>query len=66
VSTQLTKQKLNLRPRHICCWRYSSLEDGSSIQGPLHRRGVEKERVEADLIKALESLGGGKADRPGA
>ena len=32
-------------------------EDGA---GPLHRSGVDKARVEADLIAALESLGGGK------
>ena len=39
------------------------LEDGD---GPLHRRGVDKDRVEADLIKALASLGSGKAARPDA
>ena len=33
------------------------LEDGA---GPLHRGGVGKARVEADLIAALESLSGGK------
>ncbi len=33
------------------------LEDGA---GPLHRSGVDKARVEADLIAALESLSGGK------
>ena len=33
------------------------LEDGA---GPLHRCGVDKARVEADLIAALESLSGGK------
>jgi ATP-dependent Clp protease ATP-binding subunit ClpA len=33
------------------------LEDGA---GPLHRCGVAKARVEADLIAALESLSGGK------
>jgi len=33
------------------------LEDGA---GPLHRSGVGKARVEADLIAALESLSGGK------
>ena len=33
------------------------LEDGS---GPLHRAGVDKARVETDLIAALESLSGGK------
>ena len=33
------------------------LEDGA---GPLHRCGVGKARVEADLIAALESLSGGK------
>jgi ATP-dependent Clp protease ATP-binding subunit ClpA len=33
------------------------LEDGD---GPLHRGGVDKERVEVDLIRALESLGSGK------
>jgi hypothetical protein len=32
------------------------LEDGA---GPLHRCGVDKDRVEADLIKALQSLAGG-------
>ena len=36
------------------------LEDGSSVEGPLHRCGVDKDRVEADLIDALESLRGGK------
>ena len=40
------------------------LEDGSSIEGPLHRCGVDKDRVEADLMKALESLSGGKGVRP--
>lgn len=34
------------------------LEDGD---GPLHRFGVDKDRVEADLIKALQSLAGGAA-----
>jgi ATP-dependent Clp protease ATP-binding subunit ClpA len=34
------------------------LEDGD---GPLHRSGVDKDRVEADLAKAVESLG---ADKP--
>jgi ATP-dependent Clp protease ATP-binding subunit ClpA len=42
------------------------LEDGSSIQGPLQRSGVDKDRVEADLIKALESLSGGQPVRPDA
>jgi ATP-dependent Clp protease ATP-binding subunit ClpA len=36
------------------------LEDGTSMLGPLRRSGVEKDRVEADLIKALESLSGGQ------
>ncbi|OBH89618.1 Clp protease N-terminal domain-containing protein [Mycobacterium sp. E2733] len=36
------------------------LEAASSDDGPLRRRGVDKARVEADLIKALESLGGDK------
>ncbi|OBB98307.1 Clp protease N-terminal domain-containing protein [Mycobacterium sp. 852002-30065_SCH5024008] len=39
------------------------LEEASSDEGPLGRCGVDKARVEADLIKALESLGGGKTDR---
>lgn len=39
------------------------LEDGD---GPLHRCGVDKDRVEADLITALESLGGGTSVRPDA
>ena len=34
------------------------LEDGA---GPLHRCGVDKARVEADLSAALESLSGGKS-----
>jgi ATP-dependent Clp protease ATP-binding subunit ClpA len=39
------------------------LEDGN---GPLHRSGVDKARVEADLITALESLtGGASATGPG-
>jgi len=42
------------------------LEDGSPTEGPLHRCGVDKGRVEADLIKALESLGGAKPVRPDA
>ena len=42
------------------------LEDGSSIQGPLQRSGVDKDRVEADLIKALESLSAGRPVRPDA
>jgi len=42
------------------------LEDGSSVEGPLHRCGVDKDRVEADLIAALESLGAGKNVAPGA
>jgi len=33
------------------------LEDGA---GPLHRSGVDKDRVEADLIAALKSLTSGK------
>ncbi len=33
------------------------LEDGA---GPLHRSGVDKDRVEADLTAALESLSSGK------
>ncbi|BBZ48483.1 ATP-dependent Clp protease ATP-binding subunit [Mycobacterium heidelbergense] len=38
------------------------LEDGA---GPLHRSGVDKDRVEADLIAALESLSGGRGvDEP--
>jgi ATP-dependent Clp protease ATP-binding subunit ClpA len=37
------------------------LEDGA---GPLHRSGVDKERVETDLIAALESLSGGKDASP--
>ncbi len=37
------------------------LEDG---QGPLHRAGVDKQRVEADLIAALQSLSGGKNPSP--
>ena len=36
------------------------LEDGA---GPLHRSGVDKDRVETDLIAALESLGGKGAAR---
>lgn len=39
------------------------LEDGD---GPLHRCGVDKDRVEADLIKALQSLAGGKNVAPGS
>ncbi len=39
------------------------LEEAASDDGPLRRCGVDKARAEADLIKALESLGGGKADR---
>ncbi|OBG92624.1 hypothetical protein A5697_06855 [Mycobacterium sp. E3251] len=39
------------------------LEEASPDAGPLRRCGVDKARVEADLIKALESLGGGKTDR---
>ncbi|WP_304528229.1 Clp protease N-terminal domain-containing protein, partial [Mycobacterium sp. E3305] len=39
------------------------LEDASSDEGPLRRCGVDKGRVEADLIKALESLGGGTGAR---
>lgn len=42
------------------------LEAGSSSQGPLHRCGVDKDRVEADLIAALESLAGGKTVAPDA
>lgn len=37
------------------------LEDGASVEGPLRRSGVEKDRVEADLSKALEALGGGRS-----
>ena len=37
------------------------LEDGA---GPLHRSGVDKDRVEADLIAALESLSSGKNPSP--
>jgi ATP-dependent Clp protease ATP-binding subunit ClpA len=37
------------------------LEDGA---GPLHRSGVDKDRVETDLIAALESLSGGKDPSP--
>jgi ATP-dependent Clp protease ATP-binding subunit ClpA len=39
------------------------LEDGA---GPLHRSGVDMDRVEADLIAALESLTSGKGVSPGA
>ncbi|OJZ65796.1 hypothetical protein BRW65_27630 [Mycobacterium paraffinicum] len=39
------------------------LEDASSDEGPLRRCGVDKGRVEADLTKALESLGGGASVR---
>ena len=39
------------------------LEDGD---GPLHQSGVDKGRVEADLIAALGSLGGGKDPAPEA
>lgn len=39
------------------------LEDGD---GPLHRCGVDKDRVEADLIEALESLSTGKNPAPDA
>lgn len=39
------------------------LEDTSSGEGPLRRCGVDKGRVEADLTKALESLGGGTGVR---
>ncbi|TAM70314.1 Clp protease N-terminal domain-containing protein [Mycobacterium sp.] len=42
------------------------LEAGSSIPGPLHRCGVDKSRLEADLIAALESLGAGKNVAAGA
>ncbi|MBV8785197.1 MAG: ATP-dependent Clp protease ATP-binding subunit [Mycobacterium sp.] len=42
------------------------LEDGSPVKGPLQQCGVNKDRVEADLIKALESLSGGKPVHPGA
>jgi len=42
------------------------LEDGSPTEGPLRRAGVDKDRAEADLIKALESLGGGKPVGPDA
>lgn len=34
------------------------LEDAASGEGPLRRCGVDKGRVETDLVKALESLGG--------
>jgi len=37
------------------------LEDGA---GPLHRSGVDKDRVETDLIAALESLSGGQDPSP--
>lgn len=37
------------------------LEDGA---GPLHRSGVDKDRVDADLIAALESLTSGKTVGP--
>ncbi len=37
------------------------LEDGA---GPLHRSGVDKDRVETDLIAALESLSGGRDPSP--
>ncbi len=37
------------------------LEDGA---GPLHRSGVDKDRVETDLIAALESLGSGQNPSP--
>jgi hypothetical protein len=37
------------------------LEDGA---GPLHRCGVDKDRVETDLIAALESLGSGQNRSP--
>jgi hypothetical protein len=37
------------------------LEDGA---GPLHRSGVDKERAEADLVAALESLTSGKGVSP--
>jgi ATP-dependent Clp protease ATP-binding subunit ClpA len=37
------------------------LEDGT---GPLHRCGVDKDRAEADLIAALESLSSGKNPSP--
>jgi len=37
------------------------LEDGA---GPLHRSGVDKDRVETDLIAALESLSAGKDPSP--
>jgi ATP-dependent Clp protease ATP-binding subunit ClpA len=40
-----------------------ALEDGD---GPLYQCGVDKDRVEADLIVALESLGSGKKASPGA
>ncbi|BBY36272.1 hypothetical protein MMAN_04060 [Mycobacterium mantenii] len=41
------------------------LEGGSSDQGPLRRCGVDKDRVEADLITALQSLAGGNRAAPG-
>ncbi len=37
------------------------LEDGA---GPLHRSGVDKDRIEADLVAALESLSSGKNPSP--
>jgi ATP-dependent Clp protease ATP-binding subunit ClpA len=40
------------------------LEDGSDVQGLLHRCGVDKERAEADLIAALESVTSGKGVGP--
>jgi len=39
------------------------LEDGA---GPLHRSGVDKARVEVDLVAALESLTRGRSVSPGA
>ncbi|ORB75816.1 Clp protease N-terminal domain-containing protein [Mycobacterium scrofulaceum] len=33
------------------------LEDSSPDEGPLRRCGVDRDRIEADVIKALESLG---------
>ncbi|HZE15769.1 MAG TPA: Clp protease N-terminal domain-containing protein, partial [Mycobacterium sp.] len=35
------------------------LEDGA---GPLHKAGVDKDRVETDLADMLESLAAGKGD----
>ncbi|MEB3983192.1 ATP-dependent Clp protease ATP-binding subunit [Mycobacterium sp. 663a-19] len=40
------------------------LEGSSSVEGPLHRAGVDKERVQVDLAAALESLSSGKKASP--